>query len=76
MHGKIPECLRQSFLNKRKLKGKQMSISESLTKMRLMKLKEARHQYTLAYVWTQNGKIMYKNDNKVNYFIINLYNGL
>ena len=53
------------FSNKRKLKGKQISISESLTKLRLMKLKEARDQYTFANVWTQDGKIMFKDDNKV-----------
>ena len=34
----------RGFSNKRKLKGKQKSISESLTKMRLMKLKEAINQ--------------------------------
>ena len=53
------------FSNKRKLKGKQISISESLTKLRLMKLKEAGDQYTFAIVWTQDGKIMFKDDNKV-----------
>ena len=55
----------RAFSNKRKLKGKQISISESLTKLRLMKLKEARDQYTFANVWTQDGKIMFKVDNKV-----------
>ena len=40
------------FSNKRKLKGKQIIIYESLTKMLLMKLKEPRDQYTFANVWT------------------------
>ena len=34
------------FSNKRNLKGKQISIFDSLTKLRLMKLKKARDQYT------------------------------
>ena len=38
------------FSNKRNLKGKQISIFESLTKLRLMKLKEARDQYTFSDV--------------------------
>ena len=50
------------FPSKRKLKGKQTSISESLTKFRLMKLKEARDQCTFVNVWTQHGKIMFKDD--------------
>ena len=53
------------FSNKRKLNDKQISISESLTKRRLMKLKEARDQYTFANVSTQDGKIMLKDDSKV-----------
>ena len=53
------------FSNQRKLKGKQISISKSLTKLRLIKLKEAREQYLFANVWTQDGKIMFKDDNKV-----------
>ena len=52
------------FSNKRKLKGKQISISESLTKLRLMKLKEARDQYTFANVWTQDGEIMFNDGSK------------
>ena len=52
------------FSNKLKVKGKQISISESVTKLRLMKLKEARDQYTFANVWTQDGKIMFKDGSK------------
>ena len=55
----------RSFSNKRTLKRKQISISESLTKLCSMKLKEARDRYTFANVWTQDSKIMFKDDNKV-----------
>ena len=56
------------FSNKRKLKVKQISISESLVKLRLMKLKEASDQYTFADVWTQDDKIMFKDDNKGKFY--------
>ena len=48
------------FSNKCKSKGQQIIISESLTK-----LKETRHSYTLANVWTQDRKTMFKDDNKI-----------
>ena len=50
------------FSKKGNLKGKQISISESLTKLRLMK--EARNKYTFV-VWMLDGKIIFKDDNKV-----------
>ena len=53
------------FSNKPKLKGKQISISESLIKLRLMKLKEARDQYTFGNGSTQDGNTMFKDDNKI-----------
>ena len=56
------------FSNKRKSKEKQITISESLTKLRLMKLKEARDQHTFVNFWNQDGKIMFKVDNKVNVY--------
>ena len=56
------------FSNKRKSKEKQITISESLTNLRLMKLKEARDQHTFADFWNQDGKIMFKVDNKVNVY--------
>ena len=60
---KITKSL-EAFSNKRKLKGKQISVSKSLRKLSL-KLKEARDQYTFTNVWTQDGKIMFNDDNKV-----------
>ena len=53
------------FSNKFKLKRKKISISESLTKLHLMKLKEARDHYTFPNVW----KIMFKDDNKVKVYL-------
>ena len=53
------------FANKHNLKGKQISVSEGLTKLRLMKSKEAIDQYTFANVWIQDGKIMFKDEKKV-----------
>ena len=51
------------FRNKRKLKGKNMSITESLTKIRVSKLNEARDLYNRNNVWTYDGRIMVKNEN-------------
>ena len=39
------------FANKRKLKGEGISLSESLTKSRLVKLNEARDQHRFGKVW-------------------------
>lgn len=51
------------FKNKRKLKGKKISITESLTKLRISKLNEARDTYNRSNVWTYDGRIMVKDDN-------------
>ena len=44
-----------------------MSITESLTPLRMEMLKKAREEYTIQNVWTSDGKIMFKDttDNKV-----------
>ena len=57
------------FLNKKRLKGTQVSITESLTAKRIGILKEAREKHQFRNVWTADGKILYKdgNDNKVYY---------
>ena len=49
--------------NKRKLKGKNMSITESLTKIRVSKLNEARDLYNRNNAWTYDGRIMVKDEN-------------
>ena len=55
------------FLNKKLLKGTQVSIIESLTANRMGTLEEAREKHQLRNVLTADGKILYKdgNDNKV-----------
>ena len=37
-----------------------MSINESLTKIRMSALKEARNKFGYSSVWTADGKIIYK----------------
>ena len=58
---------RRVFTNKKRLKGKYMSIIESLTKIRMSALKEARNKFGYSNPRTVDGKIMYKNkgDTKV-----------
>ena len=51
------------FHNKRKLKGKNISITESLTMLRAKKLNEARDLYDRNNVWTYDGRIMVKDEN-------------
>ena len=55
------------FKKKKSLKGKQMSITESLTPLRMEMLKKAREEHSMQNVWTSDGKIIYKDahDNKV-----------
>ena len=51
------------FHNKRKLKGKNTSITENLTMLRVKKLNEARDLYDRNNVWTYDGRIMVKDEN-------------
>ena len=48
------------FRVKKKLKGKNISVTESLTKFRVQKLNEAKERYGKKNVWTNDGKIFYK----------------
>ena len=48
-------------MNKKCLKGKGKSITESLTVFRMHKLKIARDKHGFFNVWTVDGKIMFKN---------------
>ena len=59
---------RKVFYNKKKLKGKNISITESLTKYRMEKLQEARELYDRKNVWTYDGRIMFKVNNEVKIF--------
>ena len=50
------------FHSKKKLKGKKIAITESLTVTHMKKLNEARERYNFKNVWTSdNGKILYKD---------------
>ena len=62
----IAKCVRYNdrknvFNRKKKLKGKNISITESLTATRMKKLKEAREIYEFKNVWTSDGKILFKD---------------
>ena len=48
-------------MNKKCLKGKTKSITESLTAFRMQKLKNVRDEHGFFNVWTVDGKIMFKN---------------
>ena len=52
---------RDVFTNKKCLKGKGKSITESLTAFRMQKQKNARDEYGFFNVWTVDGKIRFKN---------------
>ena len=49
------------FKNKKKLKGKSISVTKSLTKKRMEALKKAREDHGFENVWSSEGKILYKD---------------
>ena len=55
------------FRNKKVLKGKGVSITESLIQKRVELLKKAREEHGFKSVWTQDGKILFVGnvDNKI-----------
>ena len=57
------------FSNKqKKLKGKTLLITESLTVYRMKLLDEARQKYGVRNVWTYDGRVMYKENNKISVY--------
>ena len=50
------------FNRKKKPKGKNISITESLTATRMKKLKEAREIHNFKNVWTSDGTILFRDD--------------
>ena len=51
-------------MNKRKLKGKRLLITESLTSSRMQLSGDAQTKYGVRNVWTSDGRVMVKeNDN-------------
>ena len=53
------------FCEKRKLKDKGKTITESLTTKRIRQLKDTRQKYGFNNVWSYDGKILYKINNEV-----------
>ena len=53
------------YTNKRKLKGTNVTITESLTKARMIKLNAAKDKFGKENVWTTDGEILTKRGNKV-----------
>ena len=51
------------FKSKRKLKGKNISITENLTGYRMGVLNKAREKFGFKNVWTYDGRILYKDNN-------------
>ena len=49
------------FNRKKKLKGKNIAIMESIRATRMKKLKESREIYDFKNVWTSDGKILFKD---------------
>ena len=58
----IVKLLRYIFKNKKLLKGKVVSIKESLTNDLMPKLNETRETYGFRNVWTNDGKIFFKDE--------------
>ena len=58
-------------MNKKCLRGKVKSVTESLTTFRIQKLKNARGEHGFFNVWTVDGKIMFKNNDngKLNVYV-------
>ena len=51
------------FKIKKKLKGKTVSITESVTKRRVVELKKAREMHGFRNVWSQDVKILFSDVN-------------
>ena len=56
------------FREKRKLKGTEKSITESLKTKRIGQLNDAREKYGFNNVWSYDDKILYKINNEVNVY--------
>ena len=48
------------YIKKKKLKGKKISITESLTQFRVQKLNQAREEHGFKNVWTIDGRVCFK----------------
>ena len=63
------------FKNKRKLKGKRTSVTESLTKTSMEKLQKARKEHSFWNAWSNDEKILYidRNDHNMKVFMTNFF---
>ena len=61
MHGTI--FAKKNLKVKKKLKGKNTSITENLTGYQMSVLNEAREKFGFKNVWTYDGRILYKDNN-------------
>ena len=63
---------RKIFDSKKKLKGKKIAFTESLTVTSMKKFNEARERYNFNNVWTSDGKFFYKGGReKLRYITVN-----
>ena len=53
--------INRTYLTGKKIKGKNIAITENLTATRMKKLKEAREIYDFKNVWTSDGEILFKD---------------
>ena len=61
--------IRKKVQERKKIfKGKNISITESLTAFCMSKLAEAREKYGFLNVWTSDGRILYEDGGKVNLY--------
>ena len=52
-------------MNKRKLKGKRLLITESLTSSQMQLSGDAQRKYGVRNVWTSDGCVMVKKNDKI-----------
>ena len=56
---------KEIFMNKSKLEGKLLLITESLTSSRMQLLGDAQRKYGVRNVWTSDGRVMVKENDKI-----------
>ena len=59
---------RRDFWKKRKLKGTEKTITESVTTKRIGQLNDAWEKYGFNNVWSYDGKILYKINSEVKFY--------
>ena len=59
---------RDVYTNKRKLKGKNFLITESLTAAHVKLLKQAQTKYSVLNIWTFDGGILFKRGNGISQY--------